>query len=267
MARIVPLWRSEAISVHRFDHPAEHEDRPYEEVSTDFVASFVEAGAFDLAVGDGAWRVGAGDVMLQRPGMRFRASYEGAGFTDTCLTIVYLAANDDGFDRRKSWDRANRAVLSASGRLNYLRWSLRRAIEEAQPMLAEHCAAEIFREIPEERPATLLSARRFDWYAERVRHACARIDADFASDLTASILARDCGMSLFHFSRVFAELTGLPPHRYLLKARFNAAASMLREGRSVTETCFAVGFGDLSHFTRSFARWHGRPPSALRRQI
>jgi AraC-like DNA-binding protein len=42
---------------------------------------------------------------------------------------------------------------------------------------------------------------------------------------------------------------------------------MLREGRSVTETCYAAGFGDLSHFTRSFARWHGAPPSALRRQI
>lgn len=267
MARIIPLWRSDAISVHRFDHPAEHEDRPYEELSTNFVASFVEAGAFDLAVGDGAWRVGAGDVMLQRPGMRFRASYEGAGFTDTCLTIVYHAANDDGFDAKKSWERANRAVLPASGRLNYLRWTLRRAIDGGQPMLAEQCASEIFREIPEDRSPSRLSARRFDWYAERVRRACDRIDEEFASDLAASALARDCGMSLFHFSRVFAELTGLPPHRYLLKARFKAAAAMLREGRSVTETCFAVGFGDLSHFTRSFSRWHGAPPSALSRQV
>ena len=134
-------------------------------------------------------------------------------------------------------------------------------------MLAESCASEIFREIPEDRSPTRLSARRFDWYAERVRRACARIDADYASDLTASALARECGMSLFHFSRVFAELAGMPPHRYLLEARFNAAAAMLREGRSVTETCFAVGFGDLSHFTRSFSRWHGAPPSALARQI
>jgi AraC-like DNA-binding protein len=267
MPRIVPLWRSDAISVHRFDHPAEHEDRPYEEVSTAFVASFVEAGAFDLAVAGRDWRVQAGDVMLQRPGMRFRASYEGAGFTDTCLTIVYLTAQEDGFDLGKSWERANRAVLPRSGRLNYLRWSLSRAIDDRQPMLAEHCATEIFREIPEERPASRLSARRFDWYAERVRFACARIEEDFAADLTSSMLARECGMSLFHFSRIFAELTGTPPHQRLLRTRLEAAAKMLREGRSVTETCFAVGFGDVSHFTRSFARWHGAPPSALRRQI
>jgi AraC-like DNA-binding protein len=267
MARIVPLWRSDAISVHRFDHPAEHEDQPYEEVATAYMASFVEAGTFDLEVGDRAWRVKTGDVMLSRPAMRFRASYDGRGFTDTCLSIVYHAANDDGFDAARTWERANRAVLPATGRLNYLRWSLRRAIETGQPIVAEHCATEIFRELPEERPRSALSARRFDWYAERVRCACDRIRKDYAEPLTASELARDAGMSLFHFSRVFAELTGLPPHRYLLRARLDAAAAMLRAGLGVTETCFAAGFNDLSHFTRSFGRYHGAPPSALRRQV
>lgn len=267
MASITPLWRSDAISVHRFDHPAEHEDLPYEEVASDFVASFVEAGSFDLEVGNRRWRVSAGDVMLQRPDMRFRASFEGRAFNDTCLSIVYRGAAEDGFDRSKTWERANHAVLAASGRLGYLRFCLSRAIDAGQPMLAEHCAAEIFRELPEERPASALSARRFDWYAERVRFASERIARDYASALTASELARSAGMSVFHFSRVFAELTGLPPHRYLLKMRLEAAAAMLRGGRSVTETCYAVGFGDLSHFTRSFRRWRGAPPSQAARQI
>lgn len=261
MARIVPLWRSDAISIHRFDHPVEHEDQPYEEVSTAYVASFVEAGTFDLAAGGGAWRVKAGDVMLQRPGLRFRASFEGAGFNDTCLTIVYLAAGEDGFDARRSWDRANRTVLRAGDRLRYLQWLLARAVANEAPMLAEHCATEIFRALPEDQPAPALSTRKFGWYAERVRYACERIDAEYANALTASDLARSAGMSMFHFSRIFAALTGMPPHRYLLKARLGAAAQMLKEGRSVTETCYAAGFNNLSHFTRSFARTHGASPS------
>ncbi len=266
MARIIPLWRSDAISVHRFDHPAEHEDQPYEEIASAYMASFVEAGTCDLEVDGDAWRVGAGDVMLSRPDMRFRASYEGAGFNDTCLTIVYLAADNDDFDRAKSWDRANRSVLRATNRVNYLRWSLRQAIETNQPIIAEHCATEIFRELPKGRATSALSARRFDWYAERVRYACDRIERDYASSLTASDLARSAGMSLFHFSRVFAELTGQPPHRYLLKTRLDAAATMLRQGRTVTEACYSSGFNELSHFTRSFSRWRGVVPSALRRQ-
>lgn len=267
MARITPLWRSDVISVHRFDHPAEHEDRPYEETASAFMASFVEAGTFDLEAGGRAWRVSAGDVMLSRPDMTFRASYQGRGFNDTCLSIVYLAANEDGFDRARSWERSNRTVLPATNRLKFLRWGLRRAIETNQPMLAESCASEIFQEIPEGRPQSSLSERRFDWYAERVRLSCEQIRRDYAAPLTVAALAREAGMSAFHFSRVFAEMTGMPPHRYLLRTRLAAAAVMLRQGRSVTETCYATGFNELSHFTRSFSRWQGAPPSTLRRQI
>jgi hypothetical protein len=158
-AHIVPLRGSDAISVHRFDHPTEHEDQPYEEASTAYVASFVEDGTFDLSAGADAWRVKAGDVMLQRPGLRFRASFEGKGFNDTCLTIVYLAANEDGFDPAKSWDRANRTVLRAGDRLRYLQWLLARAVANEAPMLAGYCATEIFAALPEDQPAAARSLR------------------------------------------------------------------------------------------------------------
>jgi AraC family transcriptional regulator len=70
---------------------------------------------------------------------------------------------------------------------------------------------------------------------------------------------------MFHFARVFTELVGRPPHRYLAETRLVAARGMLEQGRSVTETCFACGYSDLSHFSRSFARRFGVPPSRLGR--
>jgi AraC-like DNA-binding protein len=72
-------------------------------------------------------------------------------------------------------------------------------------------------------------------------------------------------MSTFHFIRVFAELIGSPPHRHLLQVRLRRAHEMLREGRTVTETCFACGFNNLSHFSRTFARHFGRNPSMVAR--
>jgi hypothetical protein len=48
MARIVCLWHSNELSLHRFDHPLEHEGRPYEMVASAFTASFVEQGTFDM---------------------------------------------------------------------------------------------------------------------------------------------------------------------------------------------------------------------------
>lgn len=260
MARIIPLWRSPEISLHRFDHPPEHEDEAYEEVSDAFTASFVETGMFNLELGEARWRVGAGDVMLAHPGMRFRASFDGPGFSDRCITLTYLAADDDRFDARRSWARREQPVASVSNRLRYLRWALARAAARNEPMLAEYCATEIFSAADSE-PTPLYSERKFSWYAERVHAARERLDSEYGADHTVSDLARDVGMSMFHFSRVFADLIGMPPHRYLAAARLNAAGALLRDGMSVTEACYAAGFNNLSHFSRAFARRFGAPPS------
>lgn len=263
MAKITPLFRSAEISVHRFTHPAEHEDQPYEEVASSYMASFVEEGAFNLEVADAGWRVSEGDVMLSRPGMRFRASYDGARFNDTCLSLTYLTASDERFDSEKGWTKANLSVLPASDRLRYLRWGLNRAVETGAPMFAEYCATEIFRAPAQDASPKSLSVKKFAWYAERIDFARERLRADLEDELTASDLARAAGMSLFHFIRIFTALVGEPPHRYRLRARLAAARAMIADGRSVTETCHACGFNNLSHFTRSFSRWYGAPPSRL----
>lgn len=264
MARVTPLWQSDEIKLYRFDHPVEHEDQAYDECSDAFRVSFVEEGKFNLAIGESRWRVGAGDAMLSHPGMRFRASFDGKGFNDTCLSIIYLAADDERFDREHTWAKAERPVLRASNRLLYLRWMLQRAVNENSPMLAEYSASEIFH-AHDDNPRALYRERKFAWYVERVHAARERIERSYDEAHTLSDLARSVGMSMFHFTRVFTELTGRPPHRYLTEKRLAAARDMLRQGRSVTETCFACGFNNLSHFSRSFARYFGVPPSRLAR--
>jgi hypothetical protein len=111
MARITPLWRSDEITFYRFDHPVEHEDQAYEECSDVFRASFVDEGKFRLETGEQRWNFAAGDVMLSHPGMRFRASFEGKGFNDTCLSIAYHGAANDRFDPARSWAKSGRAML------------------------------------------------------------------------------------------------------------------------------------------------------------
>jgi AraC-like DNA-binding protein len=111
----------------------------------------------------------------------------------------------------------------------------------------------------------LFRPERMAFYAARVDRAKAMIEARFAEPLSLSTLARDAGMSVFHFARVFGELEGRPPHRFLTDVRLAHANARLRDGAGVTETCFAVGFGSLSHFVTTFRRRYGVKPSHLRR--
>lgn len=76
-----------------------------------------------------------------------------------------------------------------------------------------------------------------------------------------------CAMSVSTFTRRFHEIYRNAPGRWLIEVRLEHAASLLvTEHRSVTDVCIASGFGDLSHFTRSFKERFGMSPSVYRTQ-
>ena len=58
---------------------------------------------------------------------------------------------------------------------------------------------------------------------------------------------------------------GFWPHRFLTAVRLRQAERLLAAGMAVTDACFEVGFGSLSHFIRLYKRRFGVVPSAARR--
>jgi transcriptional regulator GlxA family with amidase domain len=79
-------------------------------------------------------------------------------------------------------------------------------------------------------------------------------------------LARRAGLSAFHFLRLFTRVLGVTPHQYLVSARLRRAACLLADpARPVTDVAFEAGFGDLSHFVRTFRRAAGVSPGRFRR--
>ncbi|RRJ94820.1 AraC family transcriptional regulator [Opitutaceae bacterium TAV4] len=91
----------------------------------------------------------------------------------------------------------------------------------------------------------------------------AHLDEEFRLDE----LAREAGMSKFHFCRLFRKTTGLSPSRYFIRLRMEMARRLLREtSRSVIEVGLEVGYSSPSHFAQVFQREAGVPPSEYRRQ-
>jgi transcriptional regulator GlxA family with amidase domain len=93
------------------------------------------------------------------------------------------------------------------------------------------------------------------------------MDRGYAEPLDVPSLARIAHVSQAHFIRTFRATFGESPHRYLQRRRVERAMFLLREtDGSVTDICFAVGFGSPGTFSRTFRDIVGRPPRTYRKE-
>jgi AraC-like DNA-binding protein len=266
MIRSQVLHSDARVSLIRFDHPPGrlHRD-PEEETSTWHSVSFIERGGFDLQRGDRRWRLDPAALFITYPGFSYRCTHRESMPDDAGLSVQYAPALVEDVERTtgRHWTRSVPAA-PLTNRLAYLRHRLVEASASAEgPMAAIALAGELLAALdqsagPAARP---YRSGQIAWYTRRVEVAREMLSARFAEPLSLDQVAREAGMSPFHFSRVFRELTGMPPHRYLLRIRLLRAAQRLRAGAGVTETCHATGFNNLSHFIRTFRRVLGVPPS------
>lgn len=264
MNRYRPMRESETVVVALFDHPEGviHHD-PEEEVADEYSISFVEQVGFEVQVDRKRWQFQQGDVFLTFPGLAYRCHHSDSIPTDRCLAVRYVKPEDS-----EEFAAVARQTprLATSNRLRYLRMAMERSLPEPG-LAAETCAAALLGAVSHESapPKQLFRQRQLAWYAERVNAAQKSMEQRYEDNHSLSSLARSVGMSAFHFARVFAELAGAPPHRYLVRIRLTQAASRLLDGTSVTEACFQSGFSNLSHFVRTFERHFGVSPAQFRR--
>ncbi len=100
-------------------------------------------------------------------------------------------------------------------------------------------------------------------HAAAVAQACRMIEAaEEAPDLDS--LAAACGMSRFHFHRVFKAHTGITPKAYAAARRAGRVQRELGSAASVTEAIYAAGFNSSGRFYASSPALLGMTPKAYR---
>lgn len=100
-------------------------------------------------------------------------------------------------------------------------------------------------------------------HAEVVAQACRLIDsADGPPDLDT--LAQACGMSRFHFHRIFKAHTGITPKAYADAGRARRVQQQLADAPTVTDAIYAAGFNSSGRFYAASAQVLGMTPQAFR---
>lgn len=97
-----------------------------------------------------------------------------------------------------------------------------------------------------------------------IKNALEYIELHFRERITLEKLASISGYSPTYFSERFRKMTGENYLDRLTALRIDYAKGLLANGLSVTEACYASGFGSLSNFLAVFKKKCGLTPSEYR---
>ena len=231
-------------------------DRPFEERHSHVSIAIVAAGSFQYRSTAGRELMTPGSLLLGNAGQSFQCEHaHGAG--DRCIAFRYAP----GYFERLAAD------AGASGAKPAFRALRLPPLRDLSPLVSRACAG-VQLGVQAARLAAGLSPDRNGAPPDavaRVTRIVRMIDRHPGAGLTLGSLAREAGLSPYHFLRTFQRLTGVTPHQYVLRARLREAAMRLAvEHARVIDIALDCGFGDVSNFNRAFRAEFGVSPRVYR---
>lgn len=246
-------------------------DRPFEEQHSYVAIAMVVAGSFQYRASTciGGELMTPGSLFLGNAGQYFQCGHEHAA-GDRCLSFRYAP---EYFERLA-------ADAGARGSQSTFRALRVPPLRVLSPLMARACAGLAgCVDVPWEELGIQLAARTVQLVGgftaggngappsavARVTRTVRMIERRPHAGLTVGNLAREAGLSPYHFLRTFERLTGVTPHQYVLRARLREAATRLAmEPGKILDVAFDCGFGDVSNFNHAFRAEFGISPRAYR---
>jgi AraC family transcriptional regulator len=257
-------------------------DRPFEEQHQLFSIAMVLAGSFQYR---GSNRAGGrnelmtpGSVLLGSPGQNFECSHEHAT-GDRCLAFHYspefferVAADVGAYGRKTVFPVLKlpplRGLASLLCRVVAVLQKASIASTEVQFLLEELSLELAARSLtmPNEHLRSCHTVQPS--MIARVTGVLRMVEENPGSVLELTDLARQAGLSPYHFLRTFEQVTGLTPHQYVRRLRLAEAAVRLSDGQEkALDIAVDCGFGDASNFSRVFRAEIGMTPRDFRKQL
>jgi AraC-like DNA-binding protein len=248
-------------------------DRPFEEMHEAVSVSAVLRGTFRYRSVNGSALMVPGGVLLGNHGTCFECGHEhGAG--DRCLAFQFapdywedVVSAAAGARRAASFSRPgvppSASLLPLMAEVEAARDGDGEELEEVGLRFAGAVLAAETGEGDTVRPPGPREIGRVWDAVRRIEEGAGDIAG---ASLSVGRLARQAGMSPYHFLRTFRAVVGMTPHQYVLRTRMQrAAVAIRRTDEPISSLALDAGFADLSTFNRRFRRVMGASPTEYRR--
>jgi AraC family transcriptional regulator len=94
------------------------------------------------------------------------------------------------------------------------------------------------------------------------------IEAHLSDRLDLRVLAKEAGISPFHFAALFTKAVGATPHRHVQHLRMQTAKAMLRDtDKTILDVALSCGFGSASYFAAAFRQQFLQSPTEYRTSL
>lgn len=247
------------------------------EYNETFCISFVRTGNFLFNVFRNALDSYSGCILVTKPGFERTVTHMHV-IPDQCTIIeftstVYQELLDRQPHLRFFHDNDKHATLfrvhPETEYLHFKIWSLINTGNfdkiEMDSLIID-LAETVLKALEDDSPNFKLDNRTKKNHLPTVELAKHYISQNYARNISLSEVANHCCLSLFHFCRVFKELTSWSPHQFLLMLRLKNATLLLRTSTlPVIDIAFSSGFNSVEHFTSTFRRKFKISPTEYRK--
>ena len=100
---------------------------------------------------------------------------------------------------------------------------------------------------------------------ESINQLVQYICENYSKPLTLETISEKMSMNPIYVSKLFKNIVGVSPIQYLIQVRLQNAKQLLETERilSISEVAKRVGYDDVCHFSKSFKKHFGYPPSYI----
>ena len=89
------------------------------------------------------------------------------------------------------------------------------------------------------------------------------IQSNYMRRMTILEISKIVNLDRHYLTRLFKARTNTTPKEYLTEIRLSEAIRLLKNGHSVTDTCYMVGYEDIFTFSKAFKKHFGHSPSHI----